>query len=163
MSYVREIDMGWQRIKLNVRQIDDSYVKVGVQDGSEIAKEDAHPSGEKWYPESELEQIATANEFGTRTIPERSFIRATFDSKQREIRSLQNRLYGSLLDRKITVEKGLKILGVFMVSKIQERITNLRFPANAPSTIERKGSSNPLIDSGQLRASIISKEFVNAG
>jgi len=37
---------------------------------------------------------------------------------------------------------------------VQEYMTNLKSPANAPSTIKRKGSANPLIDTGQQRQSV---------
>lgn len=48
----------------------------------------------------------------------------------------------------------LHVIGVLAVAKVQEYMTQLRTPANAPSTIARKGSSSPLIDSGELRASV---------
>jgi len=53
-----------------------------------------------------------------------------------------------------TLEQALNKVGVVAVSKVQEYMTKLRSPANAASTIARKGSSNPLIDSGNLRQSV---------
>ena len=37
---------------------------------------------------------------------------------------------------------------------IQKEITNLKEPPNSPATIAKKGSSNPLIDSGDMRKSV---------
>jgi len=57
-------------------------------------------------------------------------------------------------------EKSVDILnrvGVIAVAKVQQFMTELKSPPNAPSTIKKKGSSNPLIDSGALRQSITSK------
>lgn len=54
-------------------------------------------------------------------------------------------------------EQILNQLGVIAVSNAQIYMTQLKTPPNAPSTIEQKGSSNPLIDTGVLRSSITYK------
>lgn len=48
----------------------------------------------------------------------------------------------------------LEQVGVIAVGKVKEFMTDLSSPANATSTIKAKGSSNPLIDTGALRASV---------
>ncbi len=53
-----------------------------------------------------------------------------------------------------TLLQALHKVGVIAVSKVQEYMVALRSPANAPSTIAKKGSSNPLIDTGNLRQSV---------
>lgn len=55
------------------------------------------------------------------------------------------------------LDVGLARIGVWMVGQIQGRIAAGIEPENAPSTIARKGSSTPLIDTGQLRSSITSR------
>ena len=45
-------------------------------------------------------------------------------------------------------------VGEVAVSEIQQSIVNLREPPNAPSTIARKGSTNPLIDEGVMLGSV---------
>lgn len=55
------------------------------------------------------------------------------------------------------IKQGLERVGLVAVGKVQKYMTELRTPANAPSTIKRKGSSNPLIDTGALRASVTYK------
>ena len=52
------------------------------------------------------------------------------------------------------IKKSLNQVGVFAVGKVQEYMTNLKAPANKPSTIRKKGSSNPLIDQGLMRSSV---------
>lgn len=54
-------------------------------------------------------------------------------------------------------EQILNMLGVTAVSKVQQFMNELSSPANAPSTIKAKGSSNPLIDSGSLKQSVTYK------
>jgi len=49
--------------------------------------------------------------------------------------------------------KLLNVLGLQVVGQIQQRITSLREPPNKPSTIRRKKTDNPLIDTGFLRSS----------
>lgn len=44
-----------------------------------------------------------------------------------------------------------------MKQSIQRYITELKEPPNSPYTIEKKGSSNPLIDTGKMRRSITFK------
>lgn len=48
----------------------------------------------------------------------------------------------------------LEHVGVVAAGAVQEYMTDLRTPPNAPSTIERKGSDNPLIDTGAMRQSV---------
>ena len=55
------------------------------------------------------------------------------------------------------LDVGLARIGVWMVGSIQARIAAGIEPPNAQSTIDRKGSSKPLIDTGQLRSSITSR------
>lgn len=51
-------------------------------------------------------------------------------------------------------DKTLEQVGLLAVGYTQQYITDLQDPPNAPSTIRQKGSSNPLIDTGQMRQSV---------
>jgi hypothetical protein len=53
-----------------------------------------------------------------------------------------------------TLEEALNKVGVVAVAKVQRYMRDLKTPPNSASTIARKGSSNPLIDSGALRQSV---------
>lgn len=48
----------------------------------------------------------------------------------------------------------LDAVGVVAAGAVKVYMTELRTPPNAPSTILQKGSDNPLIDTGALRASV---------
>lgn len=61
------------------------------------------------------------------------------------------------LEKGGTPEQALNKVGVVAVGKVQKYMTDLRSPPNAASTIKKKGSSNPLIDNGHLRASVTYK------
>ena len=45
-------------------------------------------------------------------------------------------------------------LGILAKGDIQQSIVDLRDPPNAASTIRAKGSSNPLIDTGEMKNSV---------
>ncbi len=100
--------------------------------------------------------VAIFNEFGTWSIPERSFLRETFDMKQREIKEFIGTLMYKITGGELTTEQALNQLGIFCVKLVVERIDSQIPPPNAPSTIARKGSSTPLIDSGQMRQTLLS-------
>lgn len=55
------------------------------------------------------------------------------------------------------LKRALEQVGVVAASKVQVYMTQLKEPANAASTIKKKGSANPLIDSGALRQSVTYK------
>lgn len=99
---------------------------------------------------------AASNEFGTRDghIPERSFIRAAVDEGDARINDNADRLWGQVTEGRLTKKLALANMGELIQRMIQRKITTLRQPINAPSTVARKKSSNPLIDTGRMRASI---------
>jgi hypothetical protein len=99
-------------------------------------------------------QVAIWNEFGTATIPERSFIRAWFDENEGKLRQELAVLMRSVLEGKRTREQILELVGQRAVAQIQARIAAGIAPENAPSTVEKKGSSTPLINTGALRSAV---------
>lgn len=87
-------------------------------------------------------------------IPERSFIRSTLSEERKEIAALTKRLYRAILRGKMDSKKALGLLGIDMADRISQKIVKIKSPANKPGTIKRKRSSNPLVDTGQLKNSI---------
>ena len=53
-----------------------------------------------------------------------------------------------------TAETVLKRVGALGVRLVQEKIVSGSFKPNAPSTIRKKGSDKPLIDTGRMRQSV---------
>jgi len=153
---IRDRDKGWARLKKQLAKAAGAYVKSGLPEatgGEEHEDEDGKPSGHT------VAAIGWFNEFGTMRngkehVPERSFIRSTHDENLLQIASMKKRLLKKMLDKKMGIRKALNVLGQFMKKEIQAKIVNLRSPANAPSTIKRKDSSNPLIATGQMRQSV---------
>lgn len=100
-------------------------------------------------------ELAIIQEFGL-GVPERSFLRRTFDKRREEWKALAERLMRLVLKEKLTADAMLKLLGEKMKADIKREITSGAGipPPNAQSTIDRKGSSRPLVDSGRLVGSI---------
>ena len=118
--------------------------------------------------------IAAANEFGAKIpkrqarfedlddenpekwviIPERSYLRAWFDENVDVLQATMERLIGQVVEGKISGRAALETIGGYVVTHVQAYMVDLKTPPNAPSTIARKGSSNPLIDTGQLKDAI---------
>lgn len=103
--------------------------------------------------------IASWNEFGVTIggvvhVPERSFLRGTIDRKHAEITKRAAKELPKAFAGKQSVAAAFERVGIATVGLIQDRIAEGIAPGNDAKTIERKGSSKPLIDSGQLRSSI---------
>jgi hypothetical protein len=139
----------WDKFKKKMSQLKNRpHVAVGVlgKEGAEIYEDDTATTVD----------VATFNEFGTDTIPARSFIRATYERDQARFLAILRRYKLQLVRDKITTNSVLTMVGQFAQKQIQATITagGIPFKPNSPVTVERKGSSAPLIDSGQLRQSI---------
>ncbi len=100
--------------------------------------------------------VAAVNEFGApdKGIPERPYFRkALADSGTK--RGISNLVKNKIDAKRMVIELPLaNDIGEFVGLQVQESIRSLRTPPNAPDTIARKGSSNPLIDTGFMRQSV---------
>jgi hypothetical protein len=97
--------------------------------------------------------VATFNEFGL-GVPERSFIRGWYDENLTQNRADWSKLHKQVLRGEISEAQAMQRLGLKFVGDIQKRIVAGIAPENARSTVKAKGSSTPLVDSGQLKSSV---------
>ncbi|MBR2880838.1 MAG: hypothetical protein IKB96_00535 [Prevotella sp.] len=93
---------------------------------------------------------AAINEFGTDTIPQRSFLRSTFDENQDNVISM----YANRFNTTQSLLRAAEDTGDYLAMLVRAKIDNGNFTPNAPSTIRSKGSSRPLIDTGRMQGSI---------
>lgn len=109
-------------------------------------------------------QKAIWNHFGTKggasgggwggPIPERPFLaNAMRDNKGKYREGMQTAARAILADE-YDMRSALSKLGVLAQGDVQAEITALSTPPNSPVTIARKGSSNPLIDTGEMRQAV---------
>lgn len=100
---------------------------------------------------SDLVIKAASNEFGTSTIPERSHLRAGIDEGKREIENAVVNSYNRIFAGKTKKIDELGKLGLLGTALVVKKINKGPFTPNKPKTILRKGSSKPLIHTGNLR------------
>ncbi len=96
-------------------------------------------------------------------IPERSFIRSTFDEKNDYWMDFLERQIERVCELEISAREVFERLGAIIVGDIQKKMNDLRSPKNASLTIANKGSSNPLIDTGELKRRVTWKVVRNDG
>jgi hypothetical protein len=102
-----------------------------------------------------LAEIAAFHEFGTSTIPERSFLRSTFYGHGADsLAKICAKLTAAIVVGKMDELQALELLGTWAVAEVKKTIRAGIEPALAPATIAAKGSSIPLIDTAQLINSV---------
>ena len=101
-------------------------------------------------------KLALVHEFGSRDgrVPQRSFLRSSADRETRKFQRLLARA-----GRRAAVNGNLKrelgVVGEVGVAEVKRTINNsIGLKPNAAITIERKGSSKPLLDTAQLRDAV---------
>lgn len=129
--------------------------------------------------ESELSMIAAVHEFGCDIqvtdkmrgwfgangfplkkdttvirIPERSFLRAGYDENINQIVEQVEKQLPFVLKNEVDAKIFMEGIGMQFASMIQKKLREVKSPPLSDMTVERKGSSNPLIDSGRLHGAI---------
>jgi hypothetical protein len=105
--------------------------------------------------------IARFHEFGL-GVPQRSFIRAWFDEQQPFIVQTLQQQMALVVAGKLTAEKAAARIALAFEGDMKKRIAKGIGPPLAKSTIARKGSSKPLIHTGQLRNAIRARAEVGS-
>lgn len=176
----RDVDKGYRSLQRRIRQ-DVTGVKIGVQADEEqtlliIAAANEygatinHPGGTAYGYKTAADakkhkvrflkggtghKVLGTTEAHTIIIPSRSYIRSTVDEKEDQYHKLTKRLLARVIDGDIDKHGALETIGLQVEADIKRKMTTLKNPPNAPSTIrKKKGEDNPLIDKGHLRNSI---------
>ena len=118
----------------------DTTVEVGFF--SEARYEDGTP----------VAAVAAWNEFGTETIPERPFFRRAIAEMEDGVAKVVKA--GIDTEKMVVDDRLADRVGAYAQGQIQESITALKDPPNAPGTVRQKGSRNPLLDTGHMRNSV---------
>lgn len=103
-------------------------------------------------------ELAAIHEFGSpaANIPERSFIRATIHAQGDEIKTFLRKAAKAVVRGDVKVERVLNVLGTKLAADMKKLITTGDGipPPLKDATVRAKGSSRPLVDTGQLKNSI---------
>ena len=103
---------------------------------------------------------AVFNNYGTRNIPERPFMDNAIRDNRKKYGRMMRRAATKITRGELTMTTVMQRIGIEAVGDIQEEIKNLKSPGNAESTKRIKDSSNPLIDTGEMRGSVTHKTYV---
>lgn len=137
--------MGYVRILRELADLEATVIETGLQNDGTSSDGGVLVS-----------HYGAVNEFGSSNghIPERSFIRSTFDETVDKLVDTRDKIIGGVYAGKLTADRGAGLLGEMHQTDIQRKITSHPPPPNAPSTIARKGSSGTLVDQGLMRQSV---------
>lgn len=94
-----------------------------------------------------MAQLGAVLHFGNQNIPPRPWLDVGVQSGSADYLSI-------IENNSDDMDNALNMIGLIAVGKVQQYMTELQDPPNAPSTVKKKGSSNPLIDTGALRQSV---------
>lgn len=139
-------DRVWKELRAQVSEASKMHVRVGVFQDSGFADDG----------ETTIAEIAAIHEYGApgANIPERSFIRRTFNEQKNSLEQMMLRLARLVLSEKADVPQALNQLGAWGAAAVKNTIRKRIPPPLKQATIDRKGSSTPLVDTGQLLDSI---------
>lgn len=136
------------RIKAIIPKFDIANIKVKLQTKNKQGSLEVGILEGKYPNGLNIAQNARFQEFGTYNIPPRPFFRNALKQNQKKWITFYKR---GLKQRDANI---VGKVGVMASSDIKMSITKTLTPPNAESTIRKKGSSHPLIDTGLLRSAI---------
>ena len=125
------------KILKDIVSLDGTVVSAGVMDSKNATK-------------------AAINEYGTSKIPQRPFMRTAVNRHGKSWGSKSAKAVQSVM-KGMPISQVTELVGMQMKSDISSTLTNGPWTPNSVVTIAKKGSSRPLIDTGELRASITYK------
>jgi len=142
---VEDRDMGWGRIKAQLKDFDKLSLTVGIHKGQ--SKQGA------------LSTAAAANEYGRKDghIKERPAWRMAFDANGNKYKQMVGDAVGHVERSGAAPRLALMAVGVEVRNDLIKSIVALSEPENKPSTIAKKGSSNPLVDTAATQRAITAK------
>lgn len=134
-----------------LQQVQDALRKELDKFTSEYALIGIHESaGNTKDGDMTMATLGAVQHFGNDRIPARPFLDLGVASGNKEyLQTIQDGIENGL-----TSQQMINQVGILAAGNVKQFITDLRSPENAESTIKRKKSSNPLIDTGNMRASI---------
>lgn len=143
-------DKGFDKAVEAFKRLGQMSIKVGIQADADGVK---YEKGKKGKKGASVLDVAIFNEYGTDKIPSRPFIRQCY--------ALNSETALQLLEKAaIAVGKGadpiiaLSRVGSWYQDRMKHTLLNYPWVVNAPSTIKRKKSSKPLVNTKQLLDSI---------
>ena len=146
----------WDLLEREIKQLDGRGVSVGFQ-GS---------SAEEKYEDNDVTvlEVAIAHEFGTEHLPMRPFMRETISREGGKIEDRISKELKVVANGKQDWKRAYNRIGAYVASRIKNTLRRSKSWAEPlqQKTIDKKGSSTPLIDTSQMLQSV-SWALVNNG
>lgn len=144
----KDKDLGWYGFTKRIEEMDKTIATIGLHEDA-----GSYPDGDH------IPDIGFFNEYGATNanIPERSFIRSTIEEKLPVLKQKTEELKNEIITNAAPVKAGLAKIAFYIQESIKGKITDIKFPPNAISTIRRKGFDDPLIESQLMQRSITFK------
>lgn len=111
-------------------------------------------------------ELGAVHEYGTEdgSIPARHWLSRPINQHQAAYVEALGKLVKQSIEHGTDPERALTLLGLRAEADVKNFLrAGGAQPPNSPATIERKGSSTPLIDSGQLLGSVTSRVVEASG
>lgn len=145
-SRVVDRDLGYARVLGKLRGLRGMHVVVGLRANGPGAERTAGggPS---------LAQIGGFHELGA-GVPARPFLGPTVDQHRTQYLELVGDAVADAIDNATDLDAGLGRIGARVAADAQHTIDVMTDPALSPATVQRKGSSALLVDTGRMRAGI---------
>lgn len=150
-----EIDRGYRALMASLKEMRQGpHVRVGFFEGSQGGTSGGEAGG------ATIAQYMLINELGVRDpeggwrIPPRPAMQRMADEQRGKVAQMMREGLARIATGRGTPRGELARVGLHLTASLVRKITSLREPANAASTIRGKGSSNPLIDSGAARNAV---------
>ncbi len=127
---VNTILSDFEKIKASCKQLEGKKILVGIVGSAD----------------SEVLKIAHAHEYGTGRLPERSFIRASFDADQEKLGEIVSGAIGKVLSNQMSVDSAMNSIGAQAAQLVQNYIDDNR--VKPQSDFSKKTQHTTLYETG---------------
>lgn len=119
-----------------------------------FAKQGGHVGSSQGKRPITLGDLARIHEQGLGRVPKRAFVKPAITANRHKYAKLLKNSITPVLEGRLSPKTAWQLVGQEAVKDIQQYMLTATFTPLAPATIKAKGSSKPLIDTGQLRQSV---------
>lgn len=140
-------DQGLQRLYDNLAAMRSMKVHVGF----------LPPDGRKKVPGRRLSmaELAISHEFGFKgRYPARSFMRTAIQKHRKAITSYAEQQIALMIQDLQGPEDAMENIGRHVLGLIRQKLESMMLAPVDPETAARKGSANPLVESGQMSSAM---------
>lgn len=147
----KKVNPQFEKFLQGIKGAKDAYVTIGLH-------EDAGT-----YPDADVSvvQVGLWNEFGTETIPERSWLRSTLSDNISEIKAVRLLAIAKMMKGEMDLEGALNLIGFRIQVMVQNKIKSNVAPELSPATAAMKAKKGiavqTLIQSGLMLRSVTYK------